>query len=231
MDRERRFKELLKKQKSAPTGETMKALFKTIQTMPLFIGKSDRGIYIAKGRDGETLLPVFTSKEGCGALNPETVEQSDFTILKQYVLLPDVDIQGLVINPSKENLALKKEDILYMDQQLTGMTLERSDRNRALELRPPVQVLPMLKEKLVEFCSENENIHRLHLLEGRREENEPFHKIFFVDFDGRDTELFPVLGEKLRVFMEPGSVFELMEWSDAMGELPYMEDGILYEKK
>lgn len=226
------FNELFNDQKINPNNENVKKLFETLNTMPLYIMYNKDGhLLIGRSENNEDFIPTVTSLEKCKKMNAHQYKEINFVDLKQEVLMPNSSIIGIVINPLDENMLMKKEDIFFMDQLLTGMKLERTTgTSQTLDIKPPKSTSEVLKRELTKFASIHKNIEQINLYEIRRNNNDSYHQAFFVKFNGRDVDLFPALAEKVRFFIKPGDKFELIKWDREISELPFSEETILFKK-
>lgn len=222
---EHTFKTLVQNYKDDPKEETLKELFQHLDAMPLYQAFDDqKRIMLGKDDLGNLYLPLFSEREKVRSMNGNPSEEKAFSEMKHQVLLPESKIRGIIINPGEENVFLGKEDIFYMDQLLTGMTLERTKGVRDHPELRPAKKNPVLERELIKFAKENPVIQRINLYEGRRKKDEPYHLIIMVTFFGRDVDLFPALAERVRFFMKPGTAFELIPRNPKEKTKPELDD-------
>lgn len=214
-----------------PGEENLLKVMEVISTIPLYLGYGEEGqLLVAQDPEGHPFLPAFSQRKDVEKVGGASQRAFRFDELKHFILLPDSNLQGILMNLGTHRLVLKKEDIFYLDERRTGMHLDRTVGLKDLHLTVPKTINPVLKREMAKLGAKYTNIKSIHHYQGRREGEDSFHDVFIVTFTGRDVDLFPFLAERIRFFMKPGAQFELIP-NHPEEDLALDEGAVLYFRR
>lgn len=213
-----------------PNNKTQENFIFNLKNIDMYILEKENKFLLYELKD-LILLAVFLDN------NSKKIKDSDYIykltrydIVKHFILKKDLNIDGIIIEPDKDNIIIDRASIEAIDNLTTGMTLERTSiKNEYLELRKPKNIGTELKREIKFFAKKNENIDQINVYKARRNKSDKFHLLFFVKFKGRDFDLFPSLASTIQRKMKLGSKFELLKTNDKTEK--YLNDGLVLYKK
>ena len=198
-----------------PTPQAKLQLFRELKSAKYLVPyRGDRqNVAAIRTAQGEVFLPAFTCEQELmrGGEEFETIMALPFDVLKHIVIDQPKSIAGIALDPFGKTLQLRHPQLREIDSALEGMTLQRNEYQKAPMLSQPRNLPVGLPRALSALFQRHPEVYRAWILLARRDEKEPPHKLFLIDFDGDRKNLFPIIARQIEPFMCPGESFELMK--------------------
>lgn len=198
-----------------PTPQAKVQFFRELKSAKYLVPyRGDRkNIAVIQTAQGEVFLPAFTCEQELmrGREKFEEIMALPFDVLKHIVIDQPKSIAGIALDPFGKALLLRRPQLQEIDSALEGMTLQRNDYQTAPILSQLCDLPVGLPRALSALFRRRPEVYRAWILLARRDEKEPPHKLFLIDFDGDRKNLFPIVAKQIEPFMCPGESFELMK--------------------
>ncbi|NMA93131.1 MAG: enhanced serine sensitivity protein SseB [Clostridiales bacterium] len=207
----------LKSLGSEPTPEILKDFFFALQEAEFIVPANFEGKELAtvaaERADGIlVLIPIFTCEEELNKLLPEgcVPEIFSYSTLK-HLIIDDLRLDGLVINPFGRHLILNRERIEEIDSATTGVSLSRLKNPGRLTIKSTGDYLQELVDAICAVVEGRPEVYRVYIVSAIREGDSSEHLMLVFDFDGHETQLFPAIAEAIRPHLGERKNFELIK--------------------
>lgn len=201
------------------------ALLKTA-TFLTFSSAPDR-VAVLNNKDKEALIPLFTCREELEKwpFQRGPIAEVTFTAMQRMVER-SARLDGIVVDPFGKALFLRRSHLSDMDGVLRATTPRRELKLKATRDYPIG--LPLAVRELM---ARHPEVYRVWLLAARSEHDTADRKLFVVDLDGSPDQLFPRLGEAVRLYLREGEGVEMMKADIHLLRAAEQAARPIYEKK
>lgn len=198
-----------------PTKHGRRRFFQALKHARLLVPYQGDAMNVAAlhNTEGEILLPVFTSQYELTRAHTAWDHTGTMTLddLKHILIDLPAEVTGVVLNPFGTALVLRRSQLLEIDREMEGMTLQRTDHPVPQILAPLKSYPAGIVEALRCFFAKNREVTRAWILAARPDYKTAPHKLFVIEFFGDRRMLFPQVAKVIEPFMKPGESFELMK--------------------
>lgn len=202
---------------SEPIQENLKQFFFDLQASQFIVptnkpGESFATVAAEKEGSQQVLIPVFTCKEEFQKGLPEGYmsEIVSYYTLK-HLIINDLKLGGLVINPFGKQLLISREQIAEIDGATTGMSLSKTVNAGKLSIAKVTEGCDRIAGAICEMVKCRPEVHRVYMVSATREGDKTPHLMLIFDFDGQEPQLFPEVAETIRPHLGNISNFELIK--------------------
>ena len=197
----------------APTPENTKQFYAELAAARFIVPTlGGRLAVIAAEEFGGGYLPAFTSlieyEMGGTANGAATV--APYHMLK-HLVVDDLSLGGIVINPFGSQLILHRAQIEEIDRMTSGMSARRIGNPRKLRVKKATDCPGKLADAVCGFMKSRPEVYRAYIASAVRDGDKAPHMMFAVDFDGRETQLFPDMAKVIKRFMRGDAEFEIIK--------------------
>lgn len=177
-----------------------------------FFGRVGTANFIVPYRDKKTNIPLLDVKEK-GKMLPifssySAFEKSplpkDMAMIMPFSKIDEIlkksggQISGIIINPHGKSMIFQRNG---------GNATE--NRQGELRLIKPSFIPETIASALKNFLSTCENVYSAYILWGQKKTDLAPHLFIVIDFDGKQEEFFPRVGEALRPCLHTGDNLEM----------------------
>ncbi len=196
------------------TAEGRMKFFSQMKSADFLVPCSSDGKQLAviSNQNNELFLPAFTEQS---EVRGEYFPDARFVVLTldqiHSVIIDAPEVKGVVFNPYSLALPFQRSQLAEIQSVTEGVSVERTQYENPLIIKPWKKAELGLTKALSRFFDGNKNVRKAWLVSARSEENSAAHRLFLIDFDGDRRELFPKVAEIVKVHMNAGESFELMQ--------------------
>jgi hypothetical protein len=171
-----------------------------------------KGFSLLASQKDALFLPAFTSESEFGKWMAPCGGASflPFDML-HHIVVDDSRLSGVVVNPFRSALILRRDQLTAMENAATGMTHERVEHTGRLILEQ-ARYAPALGRAFVKALTKSPmEIFEAYILTARQAHEKTSHLLFLIDFNGDRKRLFPAVAQAMQPYMKPGTNFELLK--------------------
>lgn len=159
---------------------------------------------ILNSPEGDKMLPAFSSYaefEKC-PLDKKNAVVMPFSRIDKIVSESRGAVDGIVLNPHGKSIAYKKRTD-------TAPSYQKNEGPQTFKLTKPTSVPETIPAALSGFFAGNGKVYKAYLLWAQKDAEVAPHLFLVVDFDGKPEELFPQIGDVLRLYFGNGEKIEM----------------------
>ena len=202
--------------------------FAVLKTSDFLVYSRGQGrVSVLNDQKKQAFVAAFTSREELDKWPFERtqVEVMTFTALQKLVEQA-AKLDGLVIDPFGRALHLSRGHLADIEH-----TLRAANPPKELKMRGTRDYPIGLPIAVRELCESHPEVYRVWLMAARSEGDTEDHKLFVVDFDGKQEDLFPHLAKAVRLYLRQGEQVEMRKADITLLRIAEQAAKPIYEKK
>lgn len=196
--------------KADPSQQNKIRNFALLKTSYFLTFVNEKGAPVVINRsDGKSLVAVFTDREQLDKWPFERIDVREIPYeTAQKAALDNARLDGLVVNPFGNGMNFTRAMLNEIDN--TMRFAARGDR-ATLHLTATRDYPIGLPIAVRELMEEHPEVYRVWLLASRAQTEHLDTKLFVVDFDGKQEDLFPLLAQAIRLYLRDGESVQMLK--------------------